>query len=87
MGEDSHVSLENLIIEIPGDNHNYQTRASTKRILDTPLYKTNTYGTHSAKYHCILDWNQFKRIFPNLSETDYTYSKLRSLIKLYFLIS
>ena len=68
-----------------GDNHNYQTRASTKRILDTPLYKTNTYGTHSAKYHCILDWNQFKRIFPNLSETDYTYSKLRSLIKRYFL--
>ena len=68
-----------------GDNHNYQTRASTKRILDTPLYKTNTYGTHSAKYHCILDWNQFKRIFPNLSETDYTYSKFRSLIKRYFL--
>ena len=26
-----------------GDNHNYQTRASTKRILDTPLYKTNTW--------------------------------------------
>ena len=25
-----------------GDNHNYQTRASTKRILDTPLYKANT---------------------------------------------
>ena len=68
-----------------GDNHNYQTRASTKRILDTPLYKTNTYGTHSAKYHCILDWNQFKRIFANLSETDYTYWKLRSLIKQYFL--
>ena len=32
-------------------------RAFTKRILDTPLYKTNTYGTHSAKYHCIVDWN------------------------------
>ena len=26
-----------------GDNHNYQTRASTKRILDTALYKTNTW--------------------------------------------
>ena len=74
-----------LTLKHCGDNHNYQTRASTKRILDTPLYKTNTYGTHSAKYHCILDWNQFKRIFPNLSETDYTYSKLRSLIKRYFL--
>ena len=49
-----------------GDNHNHQTQAYTKRILDTPLYNVNTYGTHSAKYHCILDWNQFKRIFPNL---------------------
>ena len=67
-----------------GDNYNYQTHASTKRILDTLLYKKNTYGIHSAKYHCILDWNQFKRIFANLSETDYTYSKLRSLIKQYF---
>ena len=38
-----------------GDNHNYQTRASTKITLDTPLYKRNTYGTHSAKYHCIVD--------------------------------
>ena len=68
-----------------GDNHNYQTRASTKRILDTPLYKTNTYGTHSAKYHCIVDWNQFKRIYSNLSETDCTYSKLKSLITRSFL--
>ena len=34
-----------------GDNHNYQTQACTKRILDTPLYKTNTYGPHPAKYH------------------------------------
>ena len=68
-----------------GDNHNYQTGASTKRILDTPLYITNTYGTHSAKYNFIVDWNQFKRIFPNLSGTGYTYSKLKSLIKQYFL--
>ena len=49
-----------------GDNYNYQMRASTKRILDTPLYKTNMYGTHSANYHLIVDWNQFKRTFPNL---------------------
>ena len=38
-----------------GDDHNYQKWASTKRSLVTRLYKTNTYGTHSAKYHCILD--------------------------------
>ena len=55
-----------LTLKHCGDNHNYQTWASTKRILDTPVYKTNTYGKHSVKYHCILDWNQFKRIFSNI---------------------
>ena len=38
-----------------GDNHNYQTQASVKRILDTPLYKTIIYGVPSAKYHCIVE--------------------------------
>ena len=56
-----------------------------KKNLDTPLYKPNTNGTHSVKYRCIVNWNQFKRIIPNLSETGYTYSKLKSLIKRYFL--
>ena len=71
-----------------GDKNNCQIWASTKRIHSsyTPLYKTNTYGNHSAKYHCILDWNQFKRIFPNLwSSKMAIYSKFRSLIKRYFL--
>ena len=76
----SFVTLKHCI-----HNHNYQMRASTKKILDIPLYKTNTYGSHSAKYHYIVDWNQFKRIFTNLSESDYTYSKLKSLIKQYSL--
>ena len=62
----SYVTLKHC-----GYDHNYETQASTKRILDTPLYKTNTYGTHSAKYHCILDWNKFKRIFPNLYYTSF----------------
>ena len=40
-----------------GDNHSYQTRATTEIILDTPLYKANTwvFCTHSAKYHSIED--------------------------------
>ena len=44
-------------------------RASTKRILYTLFYKANIYGTHSEKNHCIFYMNQFKRMFPNLSET------------------
>ena len=82
---EQNQTLVKSFVTLCGDNHNYQMPASTKRVLDTPLYKTNTYGTYSAKYHWILDKNQFKRIFPNLLETNYTYSKLRSLIKRYFL--
>ena len=81
----NHLKLVNLIPVTPehcGDNHNCETQASTKRILDNPLYKTNNYGTE--KYNCIVDWNHFKRIFPYLSEIDYTYSKLKSLITQYF---
>ena len=38
-----------------GDNHNYQTRSTTKRLLDTPLLNTDTYGTQSTKYNCVAD--------------------------------
>ena len=34
-----------------------------------------------AKLHCIADWNQLKRILPDLLETDPTYSQLKLLIK------
>ena len=36
-----------------GDNHNYQTRSTTKRLLDTPLRNTDTYGTQSTKYNTV----------------------------------
>ena len=68
-----------------GDNHNYNTRASTKKILDTPSFKTEMYGTQSVKYHCIIDWNQFKRTFTELPETDYTYSKIKSILTNHYL--
>ena len=31
-------------------NNNYKTRRSTKTLLDTDLYNTDTYCTKSAKY-------------------------------------
>ena len=34
------------------DNHNFQTRSTTKRLLDTPLLNTDTYGTQSTRYKC-----------------------------------
>ena len=44
-----------------GDNHNYQTRSATRILLDTPCFGTNFYGAQSAKYHHIIDWNNFKK--------------------------
>ena len=35
-----------------GDNHNFQTRSTTKSLLDTPLLNTDTYGTQSTRYKC-----------------------------------
>ena len=64
-----------------GENHNYKTRAATKNLLATPFCNTDTYGTHSTKYRCITDWNNFKKSFPDLPQTDYTYIKIKTLLK------
>ena len=48
-----------------GDNHNCQTKSAARKLLDTPCFSTNFYGTQSAKYHCIIDWNNFKNNPPH----------------------
>ena len=59
-----------------GDNHNYQTRASTKRILDTPLYKTNTWVFVLIQQNIIV-----LRIETSLKESSLTSQKLTILIE------
>ena len=46
------------------DNHNYQTRSATRKLLDTLCFNTNFYDTQSAKYHFVIDWNNFKNDSP-----------------------
>ena len=58
-----------------GDNHNYQTRSTTKRLLDTPLLNTGTYGTQSTKYNCIADCNRPSKTSPY---QNFHVSKLKS---------
>ena len=80
------LHLQNYtLVSQPNTSKHEQTQASAKNILDTPIYKKKLYGPHSAKYHCIVDCKQFKRTFLNLSESDDSYSSLKSLIKWYFL--
>ena len=68
-----------------GDNHNYQTRSTTKRLLDTPLLNTSTYGTQSTKYNCRADWNSFRETFKDLPLLECSPFKVKKPLKQLFL--
>ena len=48
------------------------------------MSRTDTYGTQSAKYHCIIDWNNFKKTFSNLSPAEHKNPKIKALLKKHF---
>ena len=64
---------------------NDQTRSVTRKLLNISYVKTDAYGTQSAKYHCIIDWNNFKEIFSNLSPDEHRNSKTKVPLKKLFL--
>ena len=49
-----------------GDNQSYNTRSATKKLLDILLFNAEVYGTQSFRYNCIIDWNNFRNLFPNI---------------------
>ena len=53
--------------------------------LNISYVKTDAYGTQSAKYHCIIDWSNFKITFSNLSPAEHRNSKIKALLKKHFL--
>ena len=63
-----------------GDDHNYQTRAKSIILLDIPHFSTNYYGTHSAKYNCIKDWNKFRNNFPSTLLNQCYYLPVKKLL-------
>ena len=63
------------------DKHNYNTRSATHNLLDIPLTKTNMYGKNSIKNLCIRDWNNFKRDFSNILDSELSFSKINSYLK------
>ena len=68
-----------------GYNNTYQTRSRTRKLINIPYVKTDIYGTQSAKYHSITDWNSFKKTFSNLSQTEHRNPKIKALLKKHFL--
>ena len=51
------------------------------KLLNIPYVKTDAYGTQSAKYHCVLDWYNFKKTFSNLSLAEHRNPKIKALLK------
>ena len=74
-----------LELKYCGYNHNYQTRSMTRKLLDIPYIKKDAYETQSAKYHCIIDWNNFKKAFSNLSPDKHRNTKIKVILKKHFL--
>ena len=64
-----------------GYNHNYQTRSVTRKLLNIPYVKTDAYGAQSAKYHCIIGWNYFKKTFSILCTAEHRNPKIKALLK------
>ena len=62
------------------DKHNYNTRSATHNLLDIPLTKTNMYGKNSIKNLCIRDWNNFKRDFSNILDSELSLSKIKAIL-------
>ena len=48
--------------------------------LDITHSQTYTYGTKSVMHSCIKYWNNFKRSFPKLFQSQLTYPKIKSVL-------
>ena len=83
--QNNQLAKSFLALKHCGDNHSYQTRSTTKRLLDTPLLNTDTYGMQSTKYNCIADWNSFRKTFKDLPLSECSRFKVKKLLKQLFL--
>ena len=50
-----------------GYNLSYNARLAAKKLLDLLLLNIETYGTQSTKYNCVIDQNNFQKVFLNIS--------------------
>ena len=79
--QDEQLAKTLPVLKHCGDNHNYQTRSTIKRLLNTLLINTDdTYGTQSTKYNCIADWNSFRKTFKDLPLSECSGFKVKKLL-------
>ena len=63
------------------DKHNYQTTSATHNLLNVPLTRTNEYDNKSVKYHCVRDWNNFEKKFPQIPENKLSHMKVKGILE------
>ena len=52
----------------------------THNLLDIPLTKANMYGKNSIKKLCIRDWNNLKRDFSDITDSELSLSKMNNYL-------
>ena len=60
---------------------NIQEKLQAMKLLDTHVFKTENYGTRSAKYNCITDWYDFKKLFRHVSHEKHPFLSFKPLLK------
>ena len=55
------------------------------KLLDTPLFKTENNAIHSAKYDCLIDWNNFEKTFRHVSREKYSFLLVKTLLKEHYI--
>ena len=63
----------------------HNTRGSSIKLLDKPLFRTSSFGINSILYQCILTWNFFQSLFPGQDLSSLSISKVKSLCKIFFI--
>ena len=84
---ETNQSLANSIVDLRhcGDNYKYLTKSKVKGLLDISFVNTQIYGTQSAKYNCIMDWNNFRNNFPHIPWHKRTYTVVKRQVKKYLI--
>ena len=72
-------------LKYSSENHNYTTPFLTWKLLDIPSNRIDKYGKQSARFNCIIDWNKFKKYFPDVNQDELSHFKMKTLKRSHYL--
>ena len=78
-------SVFNHWFTFSSDSHNYETSSSSKGLLKVKTVNTKKYDREAMRTSAISPWNNIQKIISSHVLCDFSYSKLKSLLVIYFL--